>query len=151
MRRIIPLFIALGVTLSCSVASAASAFEDQLSAALKKSSFYRVRYHNPAVSPRTIYGVADINNGGADFDVTVKCFYTCENAAKFLTQLATAQETAEPCVGPPYLRIDFLSFGRTELSLSGNYSGACLSIGAKFYRLPESLTWKLYQSPLKDW
>ncbi len=151
MWRIIPPFIALGVALSCSAASAASAFEDQLGAALKTSNSYRVRYHNPSVSPRTIYGAADIDNGGADFDVTVKCFYTCENAASFLTQLATARETAEPCAGPPYLRIDFLSSGRTEFSLSANYSGACLTVGAKFYRLPESLTWKLYQSPLKDW
>jgi hypothetical protein len=140
------------MVMASSGAFAMSPFESHLGAALKKSSFYRVRYLNPAISPRTIYDVLDINKGGADFDVTVKCFpYTCEGAAKFLTQLAMARETKEQCIGPSYLRIDFLSSAGTELSISTNYSGACMMFGDKSYLLPSSIIWKFYQSPLKDW
>jgi hypothetical protein len=133
---------------------AADTFAQQITAALQKSSSYRVRYVNPAISPRTIYDVQDINNDGADFDVRVKCFpYNCEHSAKFVQLLSSAKKVAEACQGPPYLRIDFVAFDGTkeELSMAVNYSGECITFDGNSYGLSENLIWKFYQTPIKDW
>ena len=134
------------------IARAADTFHDRLIGALAGSTACRVRYLNPEVSPQTIYAVPKIENGGADFDVQVKCFDTCEHAAKFMGELKAARISARRCAGPPYMRIDLLvPGGASILTMTWNYSGTCMMSDGSAYTMAHDLIWRLHRTPVKDW
>jgi len=127
---------------------------DPFTDGLKKSGFYRVRFLNPENSPQTVFAVPDIDSGGADFDITVKCFVDdCERAAKFLNELHAARKADKQCAPPWYMKIDFLSFDKSHsvLSFAFDHTGTCFKLGGTSYTIREHLLWRLRNAPIKDW
>lgn len=122
--------------------------------ALARADAVRIRYFNPEVSFRTVFGVGDVNSNLVDFDVTIVCRKSCgKELGLIATLLNSAQRSSARCFGPPYARLDLLiGSGRSVLeSLLVDHTGRCAMFGGETYVFSEPITLTLFRTPMKDW